>query len=562
MRPPRNSAAVAAALAIFVAVLAAQAPPQEFNPASVWRLTLREPDGFEIDFRMTFAATPNGWEAWSRQGAAREVVGGGTALLGRMLGKMPPKEALIYIGGGTTRREGELTHLTGTLDSPFLGRRTFTGTIEAGRLRATLAHVPSGAKAGTLEGKRDDQTNAIRDYPALAGELETAIRAHLYDPALLTRREFVRFFADLKTRYSAARDDLDAIIAFHTLKESLGVSHFDFMRNPRYAAHSLDDILAGDPDVDPSTFVRLTIPAPQVAFLRITKWDRVGPHVDRAFERMAAAKAQVLLLDIRGNPGGDASSITPFTHLVRERTIIGAFLARPWFARPAAARPALADLPVLESNASPAQLVRDLRKHGGVTGVAVAREPLFAGAVYLLVDGGTSSASEPLAHALKVSKRATVIGERTAGAMLTALPQPLRDGWVVTIPQADFVTADGRRLEGAGVEPDVKTDPDHVFLAVADRLQASLPFSAEMLRGGSYETLKRPDEAERSFRAAVKVVDRQTPAPAPAERAAVHKRLAKLREAKGDQEGALREYRDVLKLVPDDAEALAAVRGR
>lgn len=534
---------------------------QDFSPASAWRLTLQEPDGFEIDFRMTFAASTNGWEAWSRQGAAREFVGGGTALLGRMLGKMPPKEALIYIGEGTTRRDGDVTHLTGTLESPFLGQRRFIGTIEGGRLRAELTRTPSGAKAGTIEGARDTDQGAIRDYVALAADLEAAIRADVFDPSLLTRKEFVRFFADLKQRYAAARDDLDAILSFHALKESLGVSHFDLVRNPRYASYSLEDILAGDSRVDPGSFVRLTFPATGIAHLRITKWDRVGPHVDRAFEQMASANCRVLILDIRGNPGGDASSIVPFTHLVRERTIIGSFLARPWFERPAASRPPLADLPVLESGASPVQLVRDLRQHGGVTGVALPREPQFAGPVFLFVDRRTGSASEPLVHALKMARRATVIGERTAGHMLTALPHSLRDGWVVTVPQADFLTADGRRLEGSGVDADVKTDPSEVFLAVADRVPATMPFSAEMLRGGSYLGLNRPADAERAYRSALRVVEKQHPAPPAAARAAVHKRLANILKARGDSSGALQEYREVLKLVPDDAEALAAVRG-
>ena len=508
---------------------------------------------------MTFAATANGWEAWSRQGAAREFVGGGTALLGRMLGKMPPKEALIYIGEGTSRREGDVTHLTGTLESPFLGQRRFVGTLEAGHLRAELTRMPSGGKAGTIEGRRDTEQGAIRDYVALAADIEAAIRADVFDPALLTRKEFVRFFADLKQRSAAARDDLDVILSFHALKESLGVTHFDLVRNPRYASFSVEDILAGDSRVDPATFVRLTFPATGVAHLRITKWDRVGPYVSRAFEQMASAQARVLLLDIRGNPGGDASSIVPFTHLVRERTVIGSFLARPWFERPAASRPALADLPVLESTASPVQLLRDMRTHGGVTGVAVPREPRFDGLVFLLVDGGAGSASEPLAHALKVAKRATVIGERTAGAMLTALPHALRDGWVVTIPVADFMMADGRRLEGSGVQPDVRTDPSEVFLATADRLLPTMPFSAEMLRGGSYLGLNRPADAERAYRAALRAVEKQQPAPPPAARAAVHKRLANILKARGDSAGALQEYREVLKLVPDDAEALAAV---
>lgn len=524
-------------------------------------MTLREPDGFEIEFRMTLAATATGWEGWSRQGAAREVVGAGTALLGRVLGKMPPKEALIYIGEGTTRRDGAVTHLTGSLESPFLGSRRFVGTIEEGRLRAELTRGSAGAKAGTIDGVRDSDAGAIRDYAALAAQIETAIRSDVFDPSLLTRKEFVRFFADLKQRYAAARDDLDAIVTFHVLKESLGVTHFDLVRNPRYASYSVDDILAGNPGVDPSTFVRLTFPATDVAHLRITKWDRVGPHVDRAFEQIASTKARVVILDIRGNPGGDASSIVPFTHLVRDRTVIGTFFARPWFDRPAAERPPLVDLPVLDSKTTPVQLLRDMRKYGGVTGVAEPREPIFDGPVFLYVDSGSGSASEPLAHALKVAKRATVVGERTAGAMLTALPHSLSDGWVVTVPVADFIMADGRRLEGSGVQPDVKTDPSEVFLATADRLVPTMPFSAEMLRGGSYEGLRRPEDAERAYRSALRAAEKQQPAPPATARAAVYKRIAKILKARGDADGAVREYREVLKLVPDDAEALAAVRG-
>ena len=534
---------------------------QGLGPASVWHVTLRETDGVELDFRMTFAASGDKWEAWSRQGAVREMVGGGTALLGRLFGKMPAKEALVYIGEGTTKSDGDTEHLTGTLDSPFLGRRKFVGTIADGRLRADLTHLPSGGKAGTMEAVRDAATTPLRDYVALAGELEAAIRANVYDPGLLTRKEFVRFFADLKTGFASARDDLDVVVAFQALKHALGISHFDLIRAPRLARASLEDVLEGDPSVDPATFVRLTFPVDAVAHLRITKWDRVGPRVDAAFERIAAMKAQVLILDIRGNPGGDASSVVPFTHLVRERTIIGAFLARPWFDRPAADRPPPEKLPVLDSDASPAQLIRDLQKHGGVTGVAVPRDPHFAGPVYLLIDQESSSASEPLAYALKVAKRATVIGERTAGAMLTALPQGLRDGWVATIPRADFVTADGKRLEGVGVEPDVNTDPNDVFIAVADRLAATLPFSAAALRAGSYETLKRTELAERHYRQALTLIERQSPTPSAASRAWVHKRLANILKVKGDSAGALREYEAVLKLIPDDKEALAAVRG-
>jgi tetratricopeptide (TPR) repeat protein len=146
--------------------------------------------------------------------------------------------------------------------------------------------------------------------------------------------------------------------------------------------------------------------------------------------------------------------------------------------------------------------------------------------------------------------------------MLMALPHGLSEGWVVGIPESDFIASDGVRLEAKGVEPDVKAAANDFFLAVADQIEATLPYSAAALRGGWYELLKRPADAERAYRVALRLADQQRPLPGPASRAFVHKRLAAILTAKGDREGALREYTEVLKLAPDDAEALAALRGR
>jgi hypothetical protein len=41
----------------------------------------------------------------------------------------------------------------------------------------------------------------------------------------------------------------------------------------------------------------------------------------------------------------------------------------------------------------------------------------------------------------------------------------------------------------------------------------------------------------------------------------VHKRLAGIYLKKGDRPAALNEYRDVLRLIPNDPEALAALKG-
>jgi len=564
-RMPVPNAPAHAAPVAFVA----HARVDERPLAGRWLMTLREPEGVELLVRMTLETRDrNGqltWEGYSRPGAAREMVGSATAVLGRALGKMPPREALLHIADGTGIWRGDTLQLTGILDSPFLGRRTVTGTLVGGRFRSDLARLPNGAPAGTLEGVPDTSARPIRDYRALADDIEQGITGIIYDPALPQRPEFTRFFTALRERLGRAGDDLDAIASFQALKPRLGISHIDIIRNPTVADLATKNaIVIANAASDPDKLVTLSFPAPGVAFLRVTRWDRVGGAIDRAFARIDSARSTTLLLDIRANPGGDATSMIPLAHLLRDTVDIGVFLGRRWYqthrSPPSAGQ--LRDLPTLTTDQAPEQLIYDVRTQGAVVGRVAPRMPHFDGSVFLLADQRTASASEPLAHAIKSTRRGTLVGERTAGAMLTALPHALREGWILIVPEADFIAADGQRLEGAGVEPDVSVPSNEVFLAVADRLMRTTPFAASVLRAGSLVSLRRTADAERAYRDAIRLAAEVSPTPSPTSLAFVHKRLAALLTARGDLASARAEYEAVLRLVPGDVEAQAGVRRR
>gem|GEM_PF-395133 len=526
-------------------------------PTGAWKVSLHENDGVELEFRMTFSAPgadPTQWEAYSKEGAARELIGGGTAALGRMLGKLPPRGALIAIVDGSSQASPEGWRMEGTLRSPFLGERRFSGLLANGRLHGELRRPVSGTQAGTIDAVPDVSTTPLRDYPALAADLELAIRQTLFDPSLLERPAFVRFFSELGRRFARARDDLDAVASFQALAPSLSLSHLAFIRNPRLAAQSLEETVA-EQSASSEDPTRLSFPAPGIAFLRVTKWAGCAPAIDRAFQRIDADGSRVLLLDVRGNPGGDATSMTALGHLIREPLTVGTFLGSLWLRQHPGplSQDDRASLPTLDTEASPLELITQLRTKGAVLGKALPRAPFFSGSVFVLVDAATASASEPLVHALKESHRATVLGERTAGAMLLALPHTLRDGWIAVIPEADFIAADGSRLEGRGVAPDTKCPSDRVFLEAADRIAPLLPYSSAVLRGATLEALKRPDDALRAYRAALQAASRQTsPVPTPAARAAALKRIAALLAARGDERGARDAMAEVQKLVSDD----------
>jgi carboxyl-terminal processing protease len=79
----------------------------------------------------------------------------------------------------------------------------------------------------------------------------------------------------------------------------------------------------------------------------------------------------------------------------------------------------------------------------------------YPGKVVILTSGATGSAAEIFAHVLQYHGRATVVGRRTAGAVIVSRTWPLPGGGTLQIPVQDYRGLDGRRLEGRGVLPDI-----------------------------------------------------------------------------------------------------------
>jgi carboxyl-terminal processing protease len=72
----------------------------------------------------------------------------------------------------------------------------------------------------------------------------------------------------------------------------------------------------------------------------------------------------------------------------------------------------------------------------------------------VLIDNGSRSGKEAVSRAFQRHKLGTLVGERTAGAVLAGKPALLSDGSLLYLAVSD-VLVDGERLEGVGVTPDV-----------------------------------------------------------------------------------------------------------
>ena len=77
-------------------------------------------------------------------------------------------------------------------------------------------------------------------------------------------------------------------------------------------------------------------------------------------------------------------------------------------------------------------------------------------ALVVLVDGGTASASEIVAGALKDYGRAILIGEKTFGKGSVQLIYELSDKSRLHVTVAKWFTPKGNAIDGVGLTPDIE----------------------------------------------------------------------------------------------------------
>jgi carboxyl-terminal processing protease len=96
----------------------------------------------------------------------------------------------------------------------------------------------------------------------------------------------------------------------------------------------------------------------------------------------------------------------------------------------------------------------------------------------LLVDGGTRSGKEVVARAVQRHHLGTLVGERTAAAVVAGRPYVLTDGSLLFLAVSD-IWVDGEHLEGTGVAPDVPVAADLPYAEGRDpQLQKALRIAA------------------------------------------------------------------------------------
>ena len=216
----------------------------------------------------------------------------------------------------------------------------------------------------------------------------------------------------------------------------------------------------------PIITVNSALLADGIAYIQITEFKATTTELlDNAIAELRPQRPQAIVLDLRNNSGG---------FLTTAQEVLGRFYD---------------GIALYEEERGGVQ--KELR-----TITAAPDRRLFNIPMVVLVNGGSASAAEVVAGALRDQRPDTVLlGERTFGKGSVQNIYTLRDGSSVRITIARWLTPGGEAINGVGLTPQhvvpASNDPEYAAPCVPDRIEeqscadAQLYWALQLLREGT-----------------------------------------------------------------------------
>lgn len=295
------------------------------------------------------------------------------------------------------------------------------------------------------------------NYPVLVKTIHTLMEKHHYNPEQLKSKEYLKTIQAMKELAKQVRNKDEFITGINQIWQNGPFSHVAVS-----SAHAPADQLATYLDTMEvgEGAVNLTW-RDDTAILTINTMmgtDTIE-FIRSAYHEITSKNAHALIIDLRNNEGG-AFAIRPLvSHLISEPMDVGFFLSSGWVETNT-------ELPTVKQLATVAawngwsikDFWNDVKEQKIIKVRFQPAEPLVEVPVYILTSKRTASAAELATEALKSASRVMVIGESTAGEMLSQMPFDIAEGLHVYLPVADYYSINTGRLEGNPIIPDVMTE--------------------------------------------------------------------------------------------------------
>ena len=165
-----------------------------------------------------------------------------------------------------------------------------------------------------------------------------------------------------------------------------------------------------------------------IGYIRVEEFDKVTyDQFKAALDDLEGQGMNSLIIDLRGNPGGQLTTVTDMLKLFLPEGVI----------------------------------VSTKDKYGNTDEITCDGDHEFKKPLVVLVDGRSASASEIFSAAIQDYGVGTIVGTQTYGKGVVQQTIDLGDGTCMKVTISEYYTPSGRSINGTGVTPDVEVEYEY-----------------------------------------------------------------------------------------------------
>ena len=329
---------------------------------------------------------------------------------------------------------------------PLFGKVEFRGFLDESQSLLQGVFSKDGKIIGQVEGHRSDTTrnNYERLYPKI---LELA-QAYIYSRNIILTPHWEQFTRKLRHLTTKAHDDIELFLGFSINSQQLPFSHFNLVLQK-----DIEEAEAEMPIVDSD--VVFEAKSVSTGYLKLKNFSSTQAKIATLMPGIISKNYSNLIIDLCNNGGGGLEPALELAkYLLKDSVLIGYFPTNKFGAAEKNVA-TLSQLPVTTVTTTEA-FIEEMKTTVGKTLTAPKpQNPVFGGKLYILTNNKTASTCEPIVYVLKNKQDAVVVGQTTAGAMLSASYFTIEGKYKLVLPVADFYAYDGKRLEKVGVAPTI-----------------------------------------------------------------------------------------------------------
>ncbi|UJH68905.1 S41 family peptidase [Allomuricauda sp. SCSIO 65647] len=303
--------------------------------------------------------------------------------------------------------------------------------------------------------RKDNPLN--QDLIVVADSISLMMSKYHYNPAELATDEYLDLEKKVMGLAETVETKQEFMDGFNALWKNGPFSHVTLGTSEKSAdqmAEFIDSLRVGDHSV--SLQWRDT-----TAILTVTTMTGIDTkeRVFEAYRKIAEKETTSLVIDLRNNTGGTFAGVPLIGHVLTDSLDAGIFVSRKWWENHTRA-PKLEDVQDLVpwQGWSLKSFWHDVQDKPLTRVRFGPMQPHFDGPVYVLISDKSASAAEFAVDALAHEEKVTIIGETTAGEMLSQKMFDLPQGLQLSLPIAEYYSTRIGRIEGTGVQPDITVD--------------------------------------------------------------------------------------------------------